>query len=216
MAKNIRKKIVLDQNPEQVSADLESYREFALELGAEKARIMPATGLIVDERVTFKCRVPLCFAYGTSANCPPHAPKPEEIRALIQKYQWAIFFIIEVPSEVIIRDKTAIKPQIKAFKKVSDIVNQIESRAFYDGHYLSTGFSAGTCRYTFCGLQENCQALHGDRCRFALRARPSMEAVGFDVYRMATSSGWDIYPIGSGAKAQDMPRGSMAGLVLIC
>jgi predicted metal-binding protein len=87
--------------------------------------------------------------------------------------------------------------------------------AFYDGHYLAFGFGAGSCRHTFCGQEETCRAMQGDRCRFALRARPSMEAVGIDVYKMVASAGWDIYPIGSGAKPPDIPKGTLAGIVIV-
>jgi hypothetical protein len=39
-----------------------------------------------------------------------------------------------------------------------------------------------------------------------------MEAVGIDVYKMVALAGWDIYPIGSGAKPQDVPKGTLAGI----
>jgi len=42
-----------------------------------------------------------------------------------------------------------------------------------------------------------------------------MEAVGIDVYKMVTTAGWDIYPIGSNAKPQDMPKGTLAGIVIV-
>ena len=42
-----------------------------------------------------------------------------------------------------------------------------------------------------------------------------MEAVGIDVFKMAALSGWDIYPIGSGAKPEDMPKGTLAGIVIV-
>ena len=86
------------------------------------------------------------------------------------------------------------------------IVSEVESAAFYDGHYLAFGFAAGSCRHTFCGQMPDCQAMKGDKCRFSLKSRPSMEAVGIDVYKMVALAGWDIYPIGSGAKAQDVPK----------
>ena len=42
-----------------------------------------------------------------------------------------------------------------------------------------------------------------------------MEAVGIDVYKMVAQSGWDIYPIGSNAEAKDIPKGTLAGLIII-
>jgi predicted metal-binding protein len=57
--------------------------------------------------------------------------------------------------------------------------------------------------------------MRGEKCRFSLRARPSMEAVGIDVYRMVASAGWDIYPIGSNATPTDIPKGTLAGIVIV-
>jgi hypothetical protein len=42
-----------------------------------------------------------------------------------------------------------------------------------------------------------------------------MEAVGIDVYKMVAAQGWDIYPIGSSAKPQDLPKGTLAGIVIV-
>jgi predicted metal-binding protein len=95
------------------------------------------------------------------------------------------------------------------------MVSEVESMAFYDGHYLAFGFGAGSCRHTYCGLEKSCQVLDGGKCRFSLRSRPSMEAVGIDVYKMASSQGWDIYPIGSCAKPAELPKGTLAGIVIV-
>jgi hypothetical protein len=42
-----------------------------------------------------------------------------------------------------------------------------------------------------------------------------MEAVGIDVYQLVARQGWEIYPIGSGAKPGDMPKGVLTGLVIV-
>jgi predicted metal-binding protein len=141
--------------------------------------------------------------------------KPGELRQLLEGYRRAVFFIIDVSSGIIVRDKATLKEREAAYQKIFHIVNDIESMAFYDGHYLSFGFAAGSCRHTFCGAQERCQALEGKRCRISLRSRPSMEAVGIDVYKMVARSGWDIYPVGSGAKPEEIPKGTLAGIVII-
>ena len=133
----------------------------------------------------------------------------------MKKYHNAVFFILEVPPEVIVRDKATIKERVAAYQHVYKIVNELESAAFYDGHYLAFGFAAGSCRHTFCGQQEGCLAMEGKKCRFSLKSRPSMEAVGIDVYKMTAQAGWDIYPIGSGARPEDMPKGTLAGIVIV-
>ena len=208
-------RITVDRQAARLPKDLEKYCQKALELGADQARIIPVREIVVDDRVPLKCQIPRCFGYGAGAHCPPNTLKPAELREILKLYEWAILFIKEVPPEVIVRDKATIKERVAVYQSVFKIVSELESLAFYDGHYLAFGFGAGSCRHTFCGQQENCQALEGKRCRFSLLARPSMEAVGFDVYKMVAQAGWDIYPIGSGAKPGDIPKGTLAGIVIV-
>ena len=200
---------------ERLSQDLARYVQKALELGAAHAAVIKAEDIPVDERITLKCQIPRCFGYGAGAHCPPNTLKPAELRDLLQKYHWAVLFTLDVPPEVIVRAKATIKERVAAFQQVYKLVSEIESLAFYDGHYLAFGFGAGSCRHTFCGQQETCKAMEGDRCRFSLMSRPSMEAVGIDVYQLVARQGWDIYPIGSGAKPGDMPKGVLAGIVIV-
>jgi predicted metal-binding protein len=214
MGKKVEK-ITVDMNEARLPQDLERYQARALKLGATRAAINRTADIPVDERVTLKCQIPRCFGYGAGAHCPPNTMKPAELQELLKKYHWAVFFILDVPPEVIVRDKATIKERVAAYQQVYKIVNEVESMAFYDGHYLAFGFAAGSCRHTFCGQQDSCQALEGKRCRFSLRSRPSMEAVGMDVYKMVAAQGWDIYPIGSDALPADMPKGTLAGIIIV-
>ena len=209
------KKINLEINESKIKEELEEYKRKSIELGASRAKIIGTDKIQVDDRVILKCQIPRCFGYGVGAHCPPNTLKPAELRKHLENYSWAIFFTIDVPPEVIIRDKATIKERVDVYQKVYKIVSDIESAAFYDGHYLAFGFAAGSCRHTFCGLEDNCLAMEGKRCRFSLRARPSMEAVGIDVYKMISQSGWDIYPIASNAKAEEVPKGTLAGIIII-
>ncbi|KKK91201.1 hypothetical protein LCGC14_2715330, partial [marine sediment metagenome] len=204
MSKKI-KKITFDKSESKVQKDLKVYSEKTITLGGSRVKIIKTDEIPVDDRVILKCQIPRCFGYGVGAHCPPNTLKPAELRKHLENYKWAIFFTIDVPSEVIIRDKATIKERVAVYRKVYKIVSDIESAAFYDGYYLAFGFAAGSCRHTFCGLEDNCLAMEGKKCRFSLRARPSMEAVGIDVYRMIAQSGWDIYPIASNAKAEEVP-----------
>ena len=87
--------------------------------------------------------------------------------------------------------------------------------AFYEGHYLAFGVGAGSCRGSLCGQHKNCSVLEGKSCRFSLLARPSMEAVGIDVYKMTAAAGWDIYPIGCHANPEETPKAVLAGLIVV-
>ena len=213
--KKMVEKITTDMDESELRKNLEKYKETAIELGASNACVFGVKDIPVDERVTLKCQVPRCFGYGVSANCPPNTIKPDELRTHLGKYKWSIFFTKDVPSEVIVRDRATIKEKVAVYQDVYKIVSDIESMAFYDGHYLAFGFGAGSCRHTFCSLEKTCRAMEGERCRFSLRARPSMEAVGIDVYKMVATCGWDIYPIGSSASPDNIPKGTLAGIIII-
>ena len=214
MEKQINR-ITGDRNEASLQDDLKRYCQKALELGATKAKIISVEDIPVDERITLKCQIPRCFGYGAGAHCPPNTLKPAELREILKGYRWAVFFIKDVPPEVIIRDKATIQERVDAYRAIYKIVTEVESMAFYDGHYLAFGFAAGSCRHTFCGKLETCQAMEGKQCRFSLLSRPSMEAVGIDVFHMVAKADWDIFPIGSNAKAANMPKGTLAGIIIV-
>lgn len=204
-----------DRNRGQLEGHLENYKAKALEMGAARAAVIRVDTIPVDERVTLKCQIPRCFGYGVGAHCPPNTLKPAELRELLKKYEWAVLFSVEVPPEVVVRNKATIVERVAAYQKIYKTVSAIESLAFYDGHYFAFGFGAGSCRHTFCGQQETCLAMEGKKCRFSLISRPSMEAVGVDVYGLLTAQGWKIYPIGSGADPNCVAAGTLAGLVIV-
>jgi predicted metal-binding protein len=102
-----------------------------------------------------------------------------------------------------------------SYRKTFEIVSKVESEAFYDGYYLAMGFACGSCKSVFCP-NIDCEALlPGGACRYPLKARPSMEAVGINAYAMAARIGWDIYPVGVSISPDEVPSGSALGLVLI-
>ncbi|MBC8466389.1 MAG: DUF2284 domain-containing protein [Deltaproteobacteria bacterium] len=207
-------KITRDRNQANLPQDLERYCQYALEQGADEAQVVDASKIPVEDAVAFKCRVPRCFGYNNCAQCPPHAPKPAEIRQLLKSYTHGVLFVSRVDSKLLKRDRND-KKRKAAFRAILEIVSKLESAAFYDGHYLAVGFSAGSCFSSLCDPKLGCQVLNGENCRFALKARPSMEAVGMNVYNLIASSGWEVYPFGSNADPEDIPVANLAGLVLI-
>ena len=208
------RKIAKDISLDDLEKDAGRYAQLAREQGASDAHVIDAPEVVVDDRVALKCRIPKCFGYGTSAHCPPHSLKPDETRNLVGQYHKAVVFKLDVPPDVIVRDKATIKQRVQAYSTVAGVVDAIESAAFYDGYYLAVGFAAGSCKSTFC-YNADCAVLAGEKCRRALKARPSMEAVSIDCYKLATKLGWDIYPIGSDAPPECIPNATLMGLILI-
>jgi len=211
----VSQKVKLDVDETQRKQDLATYRELAMELGAAKAAIVDAKDIPVEDRVTLKCQVPRCISYGVCAHCPPNTLKPGELRKILTDYQKAVLFIKDFPAGIMGTNLDTINDLMAGYRDITRIVSEIESRAFYDGHYLAFGFAAGSCRHHFCLAQETCAAMEGKSCRHYFKARPSMEAVGIDVYRMVALQGWDIYPIGSDALLEKIPKGTMAGIIIV-
>lgn len=208
--------------PERLLADLERYRQEAIRLGMTDAQVIPTDQVVVDERVRGKCRIPLCVEYGVSANCPPYSPTPAETRALVGRYQYAIFMKREVKADGMAGPEVAknlvqgkFDPErTQRMRAVLEIPAQVESMAFYDGYYLALAYG-GACKIMYCAGVE-CQAIQpGQHCRFPYRSRPSMESAGMDVFRMCAQVGWEVYQIGSQTDPASVPCGLLAGLVLI-
>ena len=207
------RKIVEKVPNEQLMADLERYRQEALRLGATDARVVSSEDVIIDERVTLKCVYPKCPSYGTNANCPPYAIAPREMREVVRRYRYAIFFTIEARPEIVLGvDAQGMQ---KMRRMIPEIVSKLEAAAFFDGYYLATGFGAGSCKALFCPEDECTVTKLGQPCRADLKARSAMEAVGMDAFLMATKMGWDIYPCGRSTNPEDVPLGRRVGLVLI-
>jgi predicted metal-binding protein len=208
----LARKVAATVPNEVLQKDLENYRDMAIGLGASDARIINADIIKVDDRAQAKCSIPKCSNYGTSLNCPPYVPSTKYWKKLISKYKYATVFRIKVPVQELLDERTASISRVK----VLEIISKVESKAFYDGYYFALGLGAGPCRLALCA-GERCAALvtPGSACKHALRSRPSMEAAGIDVYSLATSLGWDIYPIGRGLPQPFPPCGNRVGLVLI-
>jgi predicted metal-binding protein len=66
---------------------------------------------------------------------------------------------------------------------ITSIVSRIEREMFLDGYFKAFGMGAGPC--LFC---DKC----AKSCRYAQKARPSMEACGIDVYTTVRNNGYPI------------------------
>lgn len=180
-------------------ADLERYRRLALELGASGAAILPASQVIIDERVRLKCVVPRCLRAGETPCCPPYVPDLDLVRRALGLFSWLVLFKCDVgPIEDYAPRKggaTAEQRRTLAFhQKSGEVVYELERQAYKDGYHLAMGFGGGSCKDYLCkGLV--CQFLDSGRCRFPHRARPAMEAMGIDVVDLIRKAGWEAYAL---------------------
>ena len=213
-AKRMPRELSTQVSEETLRADLENYRQLALELGASRATIIPAQYVQVDERARLKCSMPPCPNYNRCAMCPPYTPEPEFMRKAFSRYNWAILFAIDVPVEDFAHIERYYPHGKNYQRKADEIAGKIETPAFADGYRFSLGFGAGGCRDTLCngGL---CVMLDSGRCPHILKARPSMEAVGIDVVDLVKKVGWEIYPIYRGCDPRTIPSAISVGIVFI-
>lgn len=210
------RRIVENISDEILQTDLEKYRQKAIELGATDAEIIPIDLILIDERVRAKCFIPSCSSLGKNAHCPPHALDLDFMRKVVNKFRYAIFYMIRVPSEELLgpgfKDKKLAGHSAMLNWKIAA---QLESMAFYDGYHLAMGFAGGPCEPYLCPNQ-TCRLLEtNEGCRNPFKARPSMEGVGMNAFLMAAKVGWEIYPVGGSLSPCDVPHVTRLGIVLI-
>ena len=209
------KAIRLDISEQKLLEDLAAFKNTAVEWGASMAEVISTDWVQVDERVRLKCSIPLCPYYNHSIHCPPHTPSPEKMKKIISQYHYAILLALDVvPVSIFAGTKQERRESASWSKKCMEIVGKLETLAFESGYYLAMGFGQASCKKALCGLKR-CLVLDGGQCPYPLKARPSMEAVGIDVYGLATRVGWDIYPINRSVIAENAPRALSVGIVLI-
>jgi predicted metal-binding protein len=205
-------------DPEVLAQDLERYCHEARELGASAAIIIPANWISIDERVRLKCVIPTCPYVGRCAVCPPNATLDLGLmRGAVSKYSQAVLLRLDISDPIEVIDTTIIlkNSSWKHYGKMAGIVAKIETLAFSDAHYLALGLPAGCCKAFLCQNEKTCRRLDSGICRHPLKARPSMEACGIDVFGIAARVGWEIYPIYSTVDPKQVPKASLIGIVFI-
>lgn len=207
--------IALKISDKTLQEDLENFRQKAFHLGASMSEIIPADWVEIDERVTLKCSIPLCPYYDKCLFCPPHVPSPQFMRKALGRYRHAIIFALDViPVEHFAGRSKERKSAGLWSRKSFEITGRIETLAFGCGYHLAMGFAQASCLKALCG-QERCLVLEGKPCPYPLKSRPSMEAVGIDVYRLVTRVGWDIYPVYRSVDCEAVSRALSVGIVFI-
>lgn len=137
----------------------------ALELGAKKAKVVPAPSIETAPWVRLKCQFG-CGGYGSSLMCPPHSPTPDQTRKVIDSYEKAVLF-----------EAGRGEP--------TRIAQRLEQELFLEGYYKALGFGCGPCRLCKeCGFDAG--------CRHPYEARPSMEACGIDVFATVRKHAFEI------------------------
>jgi predicted metal-binding protein len=190
-----------------IQSEVEKFaflRKLALELGASDAALIPASQVVVENRVVLKCRAG-CNNYGKTMVCPPYSPTAEEFRKIVSEYSYALFMKFKSSAEADMNLRRNLgkseadlpedlKEKAQAFwsvwkddkKKLLAAVLDLEKEAVHQGYPLAIGFISGACQ-----LCEKCNVeagicLHPDTARF------SEEAVGVNVHATAMNAGIEM------------------------
>ncbi len=159
----------------------------AVERGATEAKIIPVQKIVLDERVILKCQIPLCNEYGNHLLCPPNSPSLAQFREALKKYSNALLIQVRTPRDQLSsKSEQSLRETIYARANVlHEIVNGVEKLAQELHLTFAAGLIGGACKLCIpcVGVKS------GGPCKHPFKARPSMEAVGIDVYLAAKKAG---------------------------
>jgi len=165
--------------------------DFAVINGAERELVRalkPGRIVIPKQWVSWKCRYG-CRNFGKKLCCPPYAPTPRETREFLTEYRKALLIGFKGGSDA--------ENKMKHHRDLGHALVKIEREAFLSGYERAFVLSAGSCY--FCDkcivqdlpLDTPIEAARA-RCRHHTLMRPSLEALGIDVFSTVKNAGLEI------------------------
>ena len=207
--------------------DMREICDKASAAGAALTTLIEARHVAVDERVTWKCRIPLCECYGQCLMDPPFSPTAEQTQKVVSKYHYALLTDVAMPLpkdywDFIQSDDLPLcryqytpeaieferQTQIPLWHKLHDIIMLIEREAHNRGYLFAMGYVASTCYLCYDPSSPTSYCDTSQPCRRPYEARPSMEASGMDVFSTYRNAGLEL-------KMASPERLSWSGLVLV-
>ncbi|RJR54419.1 MAG: DUF2284 domain-containing protein [Desulfobacteraceae bacterium] len=190
---------------------LKMVMEEAKKAGATELAVLAAESIVAEDDLARKCREPRCENYGLSRSCPPHVAGPAAFRKLLEEYSHAVFFRIDVPSDVLYSSESR-----EIFQLLYEVAAGIERSAVRMGFPAARAFAGGSCKKIFCRDQRECRALTGKGdCRNPAHARPSMSGFGINVAKLFQAAGWTMNIAARDSISKTDHSASVCGLVLI-
>ncbi|WP_321507507.1 DUF2284 domain-containing protein [uncultured Methanoregula sp.] len=190
--------------------DAEKFRfllDKACAFGAADARIIPASRIVIEDRVRQKCMTG-CFEYGKHLTCPPYVPGVEEFRKSVSEYQYAL--VVKFQSEAEFKEEIRyslmqelIDPGAKKESKESafafitafvtegnrlhHIMLDLEKTAFNAGY----PFALATVSGPGCRLCGTCN-IEGGLCNRPTMKRHCPEGLGINLVKTTANAGMPI------------------------
>ncbi len=181
--------------------------------GASALKVIGAKEIVVEQRLADMCIKPGCENYGLSKSCPPHVPGPSGFIKLLKNYTIAVFFKIDLTSEILFSDE-----RHEFFRLLHEVAAGIETDAVRLGFVKAKAFAGGSCKQLFCNEFPECLALSGKgECRNPDHARPSMSGFGINVSKLIKAAEWGkpTAALGTGLNRDTVKKANIYGLVLI-
>ena len=198
----------MNENTQKLKALLQD----AQHSGASEAKIISARDIVVDHHLADMCREPRCENYGLSKSCPPHVSGPTVFKQALEKFSQAVFFKIDVPSEILYSSERR-----EVFQLLHEIASGIETSAVKMGFVDAQAYAGGSCKKIFCHDHGECLALsEKGKCRNPQHARPSMSGFGVNVAKLFKTAGWKMNWTAHDTDSTETPMANVCGLVLIC
>jgi predicted metal-binding protein len=150
---------------------MEKYIELARSHGADNVVAVRRKDIVFDGRTILKCMYG-CSAWNKGCTCPSRSGflPLGKFRKLFKKYKTVL--IIHA------HDKKAAQNASLA----------IENEAYLDGDVLA--FSTSDC-----ALCNECAGMTDEPCRNVIKARPSFQSVGINVFATVKKLGLPLYPL---------------------
>ena len=190
-----------------ISKALSDIVQKAYEFGATGVAIIPAKKIVVDYNLAARCKEPRCENYGLSKSCPPYVSGPTAFKNLLQTFQKAIFFKIDVPSEILYPMERR-----EIFELLHHVASGIEKESIKMGYTNAQGYAGGSCKKIFCHDHPECLVISKiGKCRNPQYSRTSMSGFGINVSKLFEAAGWNMGAVSAAATKMTY----VFGLVLI-
>jgi len=161
----------------KIAKELESA---VLDLGADKAKIIPIEKVELDRSFRAMCESNACGVYGKCHTCPPDVGDIDELMAEVRKYKFALVYqrVSELEDSY---DFEGMFEAKRSFRPISQNLREIfRAKGINNALHLSVGG---------CGICPICAKRIDSPCRFPDKAMASLEAYGVNVSRLAAASG---------------------------
>jgi len=170
---------------QKIEAELE---KMAKDSGSSAFVPIEPSKVITTHWVRQRCQFG-CKHYGERLTCPPYSPTPEDTRRVLDEFE--IAYLIKYDGFL---GLDTYPPQSltgavkKASLKACDAGFDMERHAFLSGYYKAFLYGAHRCyRCEVCALDEG-----RTKCKLPVKARPSMESAGIDVFATAKNAGIEM------------------------